>query len=489
LEQGSRGLPFILFVAFLLLIPGIVQANALGSSTSLDEEDFSYVIEGASQGIQWKIDDLFYGEPALAPDGTTYVLISWVDDDNIKRPVALRALNEDGSKKWQVPIDGLCTDPVVDQQGNIYISTRSENTYDSELIRFDDSGSIDWRYNMSQRFPGHWELVLSQPVVHPNGNVVVAIYNRVNPDGENSTLCSIDNSGELDWSLEVVSTIRNVYIGPLLDSMIYVTNYQGVVQGIEVNGSLAWTLDLQEDKAYIGSPSLVGNDGNIYMPVGKFDDETQDRNWSQPQEIWCVAMNGSVVMKTSLFVEHNILYNCNIMLTDITAIGTIYCLNTNGYGADANGSIDRQNIIVPSRALALSPQGEIIWNYSLTTDRTFYSNALLTASSMYLFPIDTSEIGEIMALNPDNGSLLGTFAAPNKLWLDGVAAGSGDRFLYLEGTYEGAEEGFITLVSTNGLPQAPVERPLDLTAATVAWGSIFGLMVGGGYYATHKKRN
>jgi hypothetical protein len=47
----------------------------------------------------------------------------------------------------------------------------------------------------------------------------------------------------------------------------------------------------------------------------------------------------------------------------------------------------------------------------------------------------------------------------------------------------------ITLVSTIGLPQAPVERPLDLAAATIAWGSIFGLMAAGGYYVTHKKRS
>ncbi len=455
----------------------------------MDGQSHSYAIDDASSGIQWKIDDLFYGEPALASDGTTYALISELDPDNVKRPVGLRALNEDGSQKWQVPIDGLCTDPVVDQWGAVYISTRAVDTYDSELIRFATTGAISWRFNMSQEFPGDWELVLGEPVVHPSGNVLVPVYNRVNPSGENSTLCCLDNYGELLWSREVVSTISNVYVGPILDSMIYVTNYLGVVQGIEANGSLAWTMDLQGEMAYIGSPSLVSKDDDLYMPVSRFDEDMQDRNWSIPEEIWCVASNGTVVMRTSLFEEHSILYNCDIMLTGISADGTIYCLNTNGYGTDANGSIDRENIIVPSRALALSSQGEIIWDYALTSNKSFYSNSLLTESTMFLFPLDSSEIGEIVALNIDNGSLLGTYAAPNKLWLDGVSAGSDGRFLYLEGTYKGAEEGIITLVSTIGLPQAPVEKPLDLAAATVAWGSIFGLMVGGGYYVTHRKSN
>ncbi len=489
MEQGSRGLLSILFVALLFFIPGMVQANELASLGSSDGQSHSYAMDGDLSGIQWKIDDLFYGEPVLASDGTTYVLISELDPDDIKRPVGLRALNEDGSQKWQVPIDGLCTDPVVDSLGAVYISTRSVDSYDSELIRFSTTGAISWRFNMSQEFPGHWELVLGEPVVHPSGNVLVPVYNRVNPNDENSTLCCIDNHGSLLWSREVVSTISNVYVGPILDSMIFVTNYHGVVQGIEANGTLAWTRDLQEEGACIGSPSLVGNDGELFMPVARFDNETDDRNWSTPQEIWCMAANGTVVMRTSLFEEHSVLYNCDVMLSSISSNGTIYCLNTNGYGADANGSIDRENSLVPSRALALSPEGDILWSHSLSTNETYYSNALVTESTMYMFPIDSNEIGSIVALNLVNGSVMGTYAAPNKLWLEGVAAGSGDRFLYLEGTYRGAEAGIITLVSTIGLPQAPVERPLDLAAATVAWGSIFGLMVVGGYYATHKKGN
>lgn len=476
-------------MAFLLFIPGIVQANGLGSLGSLDGQTIANAIDSTPSGIQWKIDDLFYGEPALSSDGTTYALISELDPDGIKRPVGLRALNEDGAQKWQAPIDGLCTDPVVDGLGGVYISTRSVNTYDSELIRFSTTGAISWRFNMSQEFPGHWELVLGEPVIHPNGNVLVPVYNRVNPSGENSTLCCINGNGSLLWSREVVSTISNVYVGPMLDSMIYVTNYHGVVQGIEANGTLAWTRDLQEEGACIGSPSLVGNDGELFMPVAKFDDETDDRNWSTPQEIWCMASNGTVVMRTSLFEEHSVLYNCDVILSSISSNGTIYCLNTNGYGADASGSIDREHALVPSRALALSPEGDILWAHSLSANETFYSNALVTGSTMYLFPIGSNEIGGIVALNLVNGSVLGTYAAPNKLWLEGVAAGSEDRFLYLEGTYRGAEEGMITLVSTFGLPQAPVERPLDLAAATIAWGSVFGLMVAGGYYVTHKKGN
>ncbi len=474
-------------MAFLLIVPSIVQAADLGSGT-FDGPTYANNVDGASSGIQWKSDDLFYGKPAVAPDGTIYVLISKQDESGVKLPVGLRSMTSGGDQNWQVPISGLCTDPVVDRSGSVYVSTRSTDTYDSELIKFEANGEIGWRFNMSQEFPGHWERVLGQPLIHPNGKVLVPIYNRVNPYGENSDICCIDKKGEMQWADGVVGTISDVYVGSRSDSLIYVTSYRGIVQAIDANGSMPWVLNLEDENVSIGSPSLVSDEGDLFMPVAGFDDKVNDRNWSTPQEIWRVAENGSVVMKTSLFSEHSVLYNCNIKLSGISEDGTIYCQNTIGYGADDEGNIDHDSILMPSRALALSAQGEEVWSYDLPTNFTLYSNALLNDSIMFLFPLDPDQVGSIVALQLDNGSLLGTYSAPNKLWLEGLTMWY-DRLLYFEGTYKGAEEGIITLVSTIGLPQKAVERPLDLMAATVAWGSIFGLMLGGGYYVTHKRRN
>lgn len=445
-------------------------------------------VDGTSTGIQWKVSDLFYGDPALASDGTTYILMSEVDAYNVKRPMGLRALDEGGAKKWEVPIYGLSTDPVVDDQGNVYLTIHSTYTFDSELIAFDSTGTTLWRYNLSQEVVGPQEMVLGKPVVHPDGNVLVPAYNRYDPFDDNGTLTAIAHDGTHRWTCETVGTISNLYVGPSPSSMIYVTSSLGMVQGILPGGSVAWTLDLREDRAFIGSPSMVGYDGNLYMPVSRYDNGTQWRNASVPQEIWSVARNGSVVMTTSLFSGYDVLFNSNIVLTSIVTNGTIYCICTKGFGGDPNGPIDLNNVLAPSRALALTPQGDVLWSYSLNTNDTFYSPAIKAGSTMYLFPLDTNGLGEIVALDIVNGSVLGSYLAPNKLWLSGKAVGTGDRFLYFEGTYKGAEEGMITLVSTDGLPRLPVERPLDLMVASVAWISIIGLMVGGGIYVTRKKK-
>jgi hypothetical protein len=412
--------------------------------------------------------------------------MSEVDAYGVKRPVGLRALDEAGQKKWEVPIDGLSTDPVVDAQGNVYLTFHSIYTFDSELISFDSTGSIRWRFNLTQaHLPP--EMVLGKPIPHPDGQVLVPVYNRFDPSDENS-LWSLSQDGTVEWIYITTVTMNNIYVGPLVDSFIYITSNVGMVLGLFPTGSLAWTLDLREDHAFIGSPSVVGYDGNLYMPVSRYDNGTEWRNASVPQEIWAVAQNGSVVMTTSLFSAYATLFNSNIVLTSIVPDGTLYCISTKGFGADPNGSIDLDNVLTPSRALAINPQGDVVWSYSLHTNDTFYSPAIQAGSAMYLFPLDSNGLGGIVALDLVNGSVMGTYSAPNKLWLSGKAVGTGDRFLYFEGTYKGAEEGMITLVSTDGLPQVPAERPLDLVVASVAWTSIVGLMVAGGIYVTRKNR-
>lgn len=487
LGYGSRGRSFILLMIIVLVVPASICADAQTAPSSVIEQGIiEMAVDGTSTGIQWKVSDLFYGDPILASDGTTYILMSEVDAYGVKRPMGLRALDEGGVKKWEVPIDGLSTDPVVDAHGNVYLTFHSTYTYDSELISFDSTGSIRWRYNLSQAsLP--LEMVLGKPIPHPDGQVLVPVYNRFDPADENS-LMSLSQDGTVQWIYITTVTMNNVYVGPSVNSYVYITSSLGMVQGIFPNGSLAWTLDLRDDRAFIGSPSMVGYDENLYMPVSRYDNGTQWRNASVPQEIWSVARNGSVVITTSLFSEFDKIFNSNIVLTSIVANGSIYCISTKGFGGDPNGSIDLNNVLTPSRALALTPQGDVLWSYSLNTNDTFYSPAIMTQSSMYLFPLDHEGLGEIVAIDPGNGSVMGKYLAPNKLWLSGKVVGTGDRFLYFEGTYKGAEEGMITLVSTDGLPRLPVERPLELMVASVAWISIIGLMVGGGIYVTRKKK-
>jgi hypothetical protein len=71
--------------------------------------------------------------------------------------------------------------------------------------------------------------------------------------------------------------------------------------------------------------------------------------------------------------------------------------------------------------------------------------------------------------------------------MSGMAAGSGDRIYYFEGTYKGAEQGVLSLIFSIGLPRSVPPRPLDLAATAVAWSSVIGLAAVSGFFATRKK--
>jgi outer membrane protein assembly factor BamB len=218
-------------------------------------------------GIQWKVSDLFYGRPTVAPDGSVYVLMSKLNTDGTKSPVALRALDADGNKQWEAPVSGACYDPVVDANGTVYYTEISRNSYDSDLVAISAAGAPLWRANSSEMFPTKRFSSFSSPVVSADGNVLVTFDDRLELGQGESRLCSFEPDGSMSWITQIVHNQTHIAVGDKPGSLIYAVSIHGQVQGLFPNGTIAWTMDLSDRGLMVDSPAKVSHDGWLYLTI------------------------------------------------------------------------------------------------------------------------------------------------------------------------------------------------------------------------------
>lgn len=441
-------------------------------------------------GIRWKVSDTFYGRLAVASDGTVYVLMSNVNSDGSKYPVGLRALDANGNKKWEMPVTGECTDPIIDRNGTIYYVEISRSSYDSDLVAVSASGSILWKVNASATFSGQPFSCFGEPVISPDGNILVIFENRYERIFNDNRICSFSPAGSLRWDTQVVPNATIIYAGKDADPLIYAVSLDGQISGLDLNGALAWTMDLAEQDALFQSPMLVRAEGGLYAIVAR-KDENGRLNDPSPREVWALSSNGSVAWKFSPLDGVDMAPGCNLVLSGISENGNLYIgqqgeSEMNWAWTQAHGSSTEK--VIPAAICAVGPDGELQWKSTLPGNITLSFPIIVTESAAYAFTLDAKQRGGITALALNNGSLIGAYSSPTDLWVNGMAAGSGDRLYYFEGAYKGAEQGVISLICSSGLPHAILPRPLDLVAASMAWSGILGLAAVSGVVATRMKK-
>jgi hypothetical protein len=443
------------------------------------------VSAGDGSGIQWKVSDTFYGRPAVALDGTLYVFIAKVNSDGTKDPTALRALDTNGNIIWELPVHGSCSDPIVDGNGSVYYVTYSRNSYNSDLVAIDKYGSTLWSFNSSAEFPEISYYGLGIPKMSSDGNILITYDSRLDINYGTSLLCSIGSDGVLQWTYPIQHQQGGICQGRDPGSPIYVTSYGGMVQCLLPNGTLSWTLDMRGDDVLIEPTTAVGLDDFLYVTIAK---EERDGGWindSVPRQLWAIAPNGMVAWKAEPLSGLNNITGCQQVISGIADDGSVLISIASGSGMSASGT----EIDMSASLMALDSIGQMIWERSIQTGLRINYPVILTASAAYVFTVNAKEEGGMLALNLGNGSEVGNYTSPTDLWVSGAAAGSGDRLYYFEGAYKGAEEGVISLICSFGLPHTLLPRPLDLTAASMAWFGILGLAAISGVVGTRVKRH
>ncbi len=175
--------------------------------------------------------------PAVAPDGTVYVMYSAATSDL----VTLQAIGPDGKPKWAYPVpQGRITSPSVGPDGTVYFTTVG-NLY---AIRSD--GSLAWTTDTGGL----------GPAVGADGTLYVGFY----AEG----LVAIDPAGNERWRFETDGqVIQSPIVGP--DRSIYVVDEFGTLFAVTPNGIEKWR--------YVTPPLLpmkelaTAADGTVLLPT------------------------------------------------------------------------------------------------------------------------------------------------------------------------------------------------------------------------------
>ena len=447
------------------------------------------VASASGSGIQWKASDIFYGNPAVAADGTVYVLMSKVYDDGTKSSTGLRAYDANGNRVWEVPVGGACTDLVVDSNNTVYFVQYSRTTYDSDLVAVSRDGNVLWTIN-STAFFGNWYTSFGIPVVSADGTLLVTSYNRFDVVNAEGRLLSFSPDGVLRWSIGTTNGLTTVYAGRNPSSLLYVASYSEVL-GVQPDGTITWALDLSDrDVAINRESAVVGRDGGLVMSLSYIDNRTESVNTSMPRLIAAVGTYGELSWCSYVFDMYSIDYGCETMISGMTADDKIIVTRLEGTGTWWNYTSSGPELVegsLPAAVSVLDPLGQVAWTTVLPEGHSLQYPVISTDSAVYVFTQDGSGQGHIYAYAAYNGTALGNYSSPTELWVSGQAGGTGDRLYYYEGSWKGAEEGVISLICSIGLPPNPVEQPLDLAAASIAWTSVIGLAAVSGYLATRKR--
>ena len=268
--------------------------------------------------LKWfsPIGSVSYSSPAIASDGTIYILSL---PELLLLPISkgyLYAINSKGKIKWrrEIGLLSVFSSPIIAKDGTIYVG--SGNGY---FYAFNPDGSVKWKYRTLN-------FITTSPALDEEGNIYIGSYSQfysVNPDGT------------LRWTFDVAPFWVTSSASIAQDGTIYVGcsmlfNDTGVLCALNPDGTLKWQFTLQFNMPlFITTSPVLDSDGTIYMgddeyfyalnPDGslKWHYKTEGRMQSSP----AVDGDSSVYVCTATGINLKLL---------VLEIGSIYAFNNDG---------------------------------------------------------------------------------------------------------------------------------------------------------------
>lgn len=339
------------------------------------------------------------GGQTIGSDGTIYFVI------NVNETGNLYAVNPDGTVKWNVTFENLYSSiaPTIGDNGLIYIMSDYEVPV---LTAINPDGTIRWQYT----FREYESNVASYPVIGKDGNILVGL-NLYDDENDFAKIYSINPDGTLKWTYKIHRGIEDfIYtlfnsVGP--DGTLYVgsyfetenlepsqiesftfrpSNYHGVLNAINPEGTLKWNYTFSEDlymkrwgPGAASWGSAVGPDGTIYAAVTSFVDEIT--------AVHLYAFNPSGTVKWMQTINDGT-HNFVTSLPSVASNGVVY-LSTMFGTSDENAF---------NNLHAFGPNGTKLWNYTHPAlGEGFSSQAIGTDGTIYLASLGSP----LIALNPD----------------------------------------------------------------------------------------
>jgi hypothetical protein len=337
-----------------------------GTIYLVDENAFLYAIKNDGT-LKYVIPTGGTGchfSPGIATDGTIYISISvsgTVTGDS--GHYYLRAFYPDGSFKWSLETVGAShSSPAIALEGTIYVSG------DGCLYAVYPNGTLKWKYIVGVSFA-------SAPAIGLDGTIYV---------GADNSLYAIKPDGTKKWSYSIGNEVQS---SPAIgwDGTIYVGSNSPYLYALNPNGTLKWKYATGGSWVFSSSP-VIGNYGYIFVA-----------SWDN--YLYALRPDGTLRWKFKTF------WTLMGASPAIGADGTIYVGSFRLHAIKPNGSqkwdyqiynqMDSSKIYAP----AINPDGTVY--YASPGDTILYaistsSGGLMTSSAWPMLYHDLKHTGRVI---------------------------------------------------------------------------------------------
>ena len=223
----------------------------VGSSDAWPKTDGRIYAINPDGSKKWSIrtKESVSSSPTIGKDGTIY--IASLDEK-------LHAINPDGSVKWRYSTIGWPGNPVVANDGTIYIKhvVKVRRTFNWEHIRdavdaINPDGSKKWEFSLR-------DVSFASPVISSDGTIYLGASDR--------TLYAINSDGSKKWEYNTGDRSYKPSIGR--DGTIYVRAWKNYLHAINSDGSKKWAFKT-DDRVHCCNNSSIADDGTIYLGAGE----------------------------------------------------------------------------------------------------------------------------------------------------------------------------------------------------------------------------
>ena len=246
--------------------------NALGAGP-FGEGAIGYRRRPADGEEVWTFtSDRMFGtsSPALAKDGTLFVVAAPVVSFDPQSPAKLQAIDRYASLRWDRSLEGsVDVTPMLGPDDSVYVAGRRA------FFAFSAEGELKWRFETNAEF-------VADAALGADGSIYTAT-----SDG---TICALDARGQLKWSSAVAGGMSGApVLGP--DGSLYLVDTAGSLHALDAQGQLRWSSTLARPL----SPPFLDASGVVY--TGSTDRRLYAFN-SDGSPRWAAANTGAI--KTAL---------------------------------------------------------------------------------------------------------------------------------------------------------------------------------------------
>ncbi|MBW7453116.1 PQQ-binding-like beta-propeller repeat protein [Paenibacillus sepulcri] len=216
--------------------------------------------------ILWKcpIDSSFRFEPVLNNNGQLY---GATRNELIK-------FDSRGHVLWRFACLNISCCPILDLQGNVHFTSRSDN---GVYISLSEDGLLRWKKEMGKCFIDH------APIIDSHGNIYMLI-----ADSESlHSLYSFDSEGNTNWVYALQD--RGIISSPALSDtgcIVMGTTYFKLIS-LNLDGQLIWESDLGHTTQFT---PILDRQSNIYL-------YTYEKKRKTSSHLWRLNDQGNVCWK------------------------------------------------------------------------------------------------------------------------------------------------------------------------------------------------